>query len=532
MQFNKPTGPVVLCILDGFGEAPAGDANAISLAATPHYDRLVAENLARGPRAFLETSGLAVGLPDGQMGNSEVGHMNIGAGRVVMQDLPRIDAAITSGELGKMEAIRTLINKLKETGGACHLMGLLSPGGVHSHQGHMVALARLVAAEGIKVHIHAFMDGRDTPPTRGRGFLEKFVLDLDGAADIATMTGRYFAMDRDKNWDRVEGAFRAITSGAGEKTADFPAALEASYAGDIGDEFVRPHVAEGYAGVVEGDGLLMANFRADRAREILTALIDPAFDGFDRGGVFEFAARVGLVEYSDALNPFMAAVFPSLDIVNTLGECVAAAGLKQLRIAETEKYAHVTFFLNGGREALFAGEDRKLIPSPKVATYDLQPEMSAPEVTDGLVEAIAGNTYDLIIVNYANPDMVGHTGKIPAAIKAIETIDTCLGRLDGALAGVGGVMLVAADHGNIECMRDPETGAPHTAHTIGQVPFNLMGASALENPVALTSGRLADLAPTLLTLLGLDIPAQMTGEVLLVPAQAEGQHLSEENLRA
>lgn len=532
MNFNKPTGPVVLCILDGFGEAPAGDANAISLATTPNYDRLVAENLARGPRAFLETSGLAVGLPDGQMGNSEVGHMNIGAGRVVMQDLPRIDTSIASGEIGEMEAIRTLIDTLKETGGACHLMGLLSPGGVHSHQDHMVALAKRVSAEGIKVYIHAFMDGRDTPPTSGRGFLDQVLAGLDGAADIATMTGRYYAMDRDKNWDRVEGAWRAITSGEGAKTSDFPAALEVSYAADIGDEFVLPHVAEGFPGVNKGDGLLMANFRADRAREILTALVDPAFDGFDRGPGYEFAARVGLVEYSDALSPFMTAVFPSLDVVNTLGECVAAAGLRQLRIAETEKYAHVTFFLNGGREAVFDGEDRKLIPSPKVATYDLQPEMSAYEVTDGLVEAIEKNAYDLIIVNYANPDMVGHTGVITAAIKAVETIDTCLGRLDAALAGAGGVMLVAADHGNIECMRDPDTGAPHTAHTIGQVPFNLVGASALETPVALTSGRLADLAPTLLTLLGLDIPAEMTGEVLLVPAKTDSQNLSKENLRA
>jgi 2,3-bisphosphoglycerate-independent phosphoglycerate mutase len=529
MRFEKPAGPVVLCILDGFGEAPAGDANAISLAAMPNYDRLIAENVARGPRAFLETSGLSVGLPEGQMGNSEVGHMNIGAGRVVMQDLPRIDASIASGDIAEAKAFRELIDTLKETGGACHLMGLMSPGGVHSHQDHMVALAKIMAAEGIKVHLHAFMDGRDTPPKSGRGFLQDFVAKVGTAATVATMTGRYFAMDRDKNWDRVEGAYRAITSGEGELSGDFSAALATAYAKDTGDEFVVPHVAEGYEGVREGDGLLMANFRADRVREILTALVDPAFDGFARTALPAIAARVGLTEYSDALSLHMTAIFPSTDTPNTLGACVAAAGLRQLRIAETEKYAHVTFFLNGGREAVFEGEDRKLIPSPKVATYDLQPEMSAPEVTDELVEAIEGNQYDLIIVNFANPDMVGHTGVIPAAIKAVEAIDACLGRLDVALGKAGGVMLVCADHGNIECMRDPDTGSPHTAHTIGQVPFFMVGADALPTPAALTSGRLADLAPTLLTLLGLDIPDEMTGSILLAPVVETARNTDKEN---
>lgn len=379
---------MVLCILDGFGDAPAGDTNAIAQARTPNYDRMLAENATRGPRAFLETSGLSVGLPDGQMGNSEVGHMNIGAGRVVMQDLPRIDASIASGEIADAPSLRNLISALKKSGGTCHLMGLVSPGGVHSHQDHMVALAKIVAAEGVPVRIHAFLDGRDTPPTSGRGFLEAMIKDLGDAAGIATMTGRYYAMDRDKNWDRVGKAFRAICQSEGVKTGDFPAALDTCYAADTGDEFVLPHVAEGYKGVKDGDALLMANFRADRAREILTALVDPGFDGFERGKVCDFAAKVGLTEYSDALTPFMQAMFPAPDIANTIGECVADAGLKQLRIAETEKYAHVTFFLNGGREAVFEGEDRKLIPSPKVATYDLKPEMSAHEVTDGLVEAI------------------------------------------------------------------------------------------------------------------------------------------------
>lgn len=521
MKIEKPEGPVVLCILDGFGDAPAGEANAITLAQTPNYDRLLTENASRGAPAFLETSGLSVGLPEGQMGNSEVGHMNIGAGRVVMQDLPRIDASITSGDIAEVKALCELIAALKASGGACHLMGLVSPGGVHSHQDHMVALAKIIAAEGIKVCIHAFMDGRDTPPTSGRGFIETLVADLGGAAEIVTMTGRYYAMDRDKNWDRVEKAWAAICCAEGLQASNFPAALDVCYAADTGDEFILPHIAEGYKGIEDGDGLLMANFRADRAREILTTLVDPAFDGFERSRICDFAARVGLTEYSEALAPFMTAMFPAPDIVNTLGECVARAGLRQLRIAETEKYAHVTFFLNGGREAVFEGEDRKLIPSPKVATYDLKPEMSAHEVTDGLVEAIEGKAYDLIIVNFANPDMVGHTGVIPAAIKAVETIDLCLGRLEGALGLAGGVMLVAADHGNIERMRDPETGAPHTAHTVGRVPFFMVGGAALKPPAALRSGRLADLAPTVLRLLNLDIPAEMTGDVLLSPPDSQ-----------
>lgn len=532
MKFKKPEGPVVLCILDGFGDAPASEANAISLAQTPNYDRLLAENAARGPLAFLDTAGLSVGLPDGQMGNSEVGHMNIGAGRVVMQDLPRIDAAVASGEIAGEEVLRELIEALRASGGACHLMGLVSPGGVHSHQDHMACLARIVAAEGIRVYIHAFLDGRDTPPTSGRGFLEKFIADVGGAAEIATMTGRYYAMDRDRNWGRVEGAFRAISEAKGRQTTDFPGALETAYGDGTGDEFVLPHVAKGYGGVRDGDGLLMANFRADRVRELLTALVDPSFDDFDRGRPCAFAARVGLTKYSDALNEFMGAIFSSPDIAGTLGECVARAGLRQLRIAETEKYAHVTFFLNGGREALFEGEERKLVPSPKVATYDLKPEMSAHEVTGALVEAIEGNSFDLIIVNFANPDMVGHTGVMSAAIKAVETIDLCLGRLEAALQRVGGVMLVSADHGNIECMTDPNTGAPHTAHTVGRVPFFLVGGAVLSTAAVLTSGRLADIAPTVLTLLDLEIPGEMTGAVLLAPARLQSGPKDKENLRA
>lgn len=335
MDFNKPKGPVVLCILDGFGEAPAGEANAISLAATPNYDRLLEENAKLGPAALMETSGLSVGLPDGQMGNSEVGHMNIGAGRVVLQDLPRIDEAIEDGSIAKKEALRELIKSLKDTGGACQLMGLLSPGGVHSHQDHMIALARILADAGIKVHIHAFLDGRDTPPTSGLGYLTQVISALPEGAAIATMTGRYYAMDRDKNWERVEQAYRALAAGEGAGVQDFSDALQVSYDEGKGDEFVLPHVASSYEGMKDGDGLLMANFRADRAREILTTLVDQDFDEF-QCEPFAFCARVGLTEYSDALNPFMATMFPAPDIKKTIGECVASTGLRQLRIAETE----------------------------------------------------------------------------------------------------------------------------------------------------------------------------------------------------
>jgi 2,3-bisphosphoglycerate-independent phosphoglycerate mutase len=514
MKFEKPKGPVVLCILDGFGEAPAGEANAISLAVTPNLDRLLAENAAQGPRAFLETSGLSVGLPDGQMGNSEVGHMNIGAGRVVFQDLPRIDEAIASGQIAKIEALRSLIENLKATGGTCHLMGLLSPGGVHSHQDHIAALAKLLFSEGVKVLVHGFLDGRDTPPNSGHGYLKDIEETLGESAHLATITGRYYAMDRDTNWDRVERAYEAVVLGQGETADNLLDALKASYEDGVGDEFVLPHVLKGYEGMKDGDAVLMSNFRADRAREILTAIVDPTFEGFARAKTIEFAARVGMTEYSDALNPFMMAMFPAPEISNTIGECVATAGFSQLRIAETEKYAHVTFFLNGGREAVFEGEERKLIPSPKVATYDLKPEMSASEVTDALVDAISNNRYDLIIVNFANPDMVGHTGILEAAKKAVETIDISLGRLEKALVNVGGIMLVTADHGNIECMRDPKTGDPHTAHTVGRVPVFLVNGAALSSPATLSSGRLADIAPTLLTVLGLKIPDEMSGDVL------------------
>ena len=514
--------PALLCILDGWGhrDDTALD-DAIAQAVTPNYNRMLAEC----PHALLATSGTAVGLPRGQMGNSEVGHMNIGAGRVVAQDLPRIDVAIEEGTLAGRPVLRTLIAKARAKGGALHIMGLLSPGGVHSHQDHIVALVKAAAPSAdadhkkiVPVFIHAFLDGRDTPPKSARGFLKKFTGDIAGLPGVrlATLAGRFYGMDRDKRWDRVERAYDAIVDASARRFADPLEALDASYAEGVTDEFVAPLVLDEYAGVKDGDVLLFANFRADRAREICTALLDPAFDGFVRKRMAKFAAAAGLTEYSDALKPLMTAVFPPEDVRDTLGEVVAARGFRQLRIAETEKYAHVTFFLNGGRETQFPGEDRILVPSPKVATYDLKPEMSAPEVTDKLEAAILSGEYDLIVCNYANPDMVGHTGIMAAALQAVETIDKALGRLRAAIEKMGGVMLVTADHGNIEMMEDPATHEPFTAHTTLDVPVIVVNGpkAQLEN-ARLVNGRLADVAPTILDLMGLPAPAAMTGHSLL-----------------
>ena len=505
-----PPRPVVLCILDGWGEREPAPDNAISLARVPTWNRLLAEC----PRSHLEASAHDVGLPERQMGNSEVGHMNIGAGRIVMQDLPRIDQAVADGSLSRNAALVRFIDALRKTGGTCHLLGLLSPGGVHSHQRHLAALARAVAEAGVPVAVHAILDGRDTPPRSAVDYMREFLSAMAGVANcrVATVIGRYYAMDRDKRWDRVQGAWNAMVLGEGERAADPLAAIAASYATDKGDEFVLPTAIGAYAGMADGDGLLMGNFRADRAREILTALADPAFDGFARPRQVTFAACLGLVEYSEALNRYFPVMFPPENLGNVLGEVVARAGLRQLRIAETEKYAHVTFFLNGGREDEFAGEERILVPSPKVATYDLQPEMSAPEVTDRLVEAIGSGRFDLIVANYANGDMVGHTGIMDAAKKAAEAIDACLARLETAVKAAGGVMLVTADHGNVEQMHDDETGQPHTAHTLNKVPFVLVNGP---RGAALRNGRLCDIAPTILQMMGLARPAEMTGHPLL-----------------
>ncbi len=507
--------PALLCILDGWGWRTDPTDNAIAAAHTPNYTKLLAEC----PHALLQTSGRAVGLPSGQMGNSEVGHMNIGAGRVVAQDLPRIDAAIEDGALAQNPVLRDLIAKTKAARGGVHLMGLLSPGGVHSHQDHMAALAKIISAAGLPVLVHAFLDGRDTPPRSARGFIEKFLKDVEGSAGIrlATVSGRYYAMDRDKRWDRVEKAYAALVDASARRFDDVFAALAASYAEEVTDEFLVPAVLGDYAGMADGDSMLFANFRADRAREISLSLLETDFPNVKRARVVNFSAAAGMTEYSEELKAMMAALFPPQDVRETLGEVMAEHHLKQLRIAETEKYAHVTFFLNAGREDPFPGEDRILVPSPKVSTYDHKPEMSAYQVTDKLVEAIESGKYDLIVCNYANPDMVGHTGVMRAAVKAVDTIDECLGRLVAAIGKAGGFMILTADHGNIELMKDPETGEPYTAHTTFDVPIVAFG---VPKGMKLSSGRLADIAPTMLALMGLEKPDAMTGHSLLA-AQKE-----------
>ena len=511
MASSKRPRPVVLCILDGWGERDDGADNAMEHARMPIWHRL----MGRWPHSHLQASEHFVGLPDGQMGNSEVGHTNLGAGRLVMQDLPRIDAAIASGELARMPALRDFIGALKKTGGTAHLLGLLSPGGVHSHQRQIAALGRILAEAGVPVAVHAFLDGRDTPPQAALSYLKNFEDEIAGVAKlgIATVCGRYYAMDRDQRWDRVEKAYRVIVEGAGDVAASAADAIEAAYARGETDEFVGPTAIGGYGGMRDGDGLLFGNFRADRVREVAAALLDPEFSGFARARRVSFAAALGLVEYSDELNRFLGVLFPPVNLNDTFGEVVSKAGLTQLRIAETEKYAHVTFFFNGGRETVFPGEERILVPSPKVATYDQQPEMSALEVTDKVVEAIGAHRFDVIVLNYANADMVGHTGRLDAAIKAVETIDRCLGRLAKAVEDAGGTLVITADHGNAEMMRDPQTGEPHTAHTLNPVPFLIANPPRVVGN--LEDGRLADVAPTLLDLLGLEKPAAMSGHTLV-----------------
>lgn len=502
--------PVVLCILDGWGDRAEVENNAIAQARTPVWDRLVTTC----PRARLNASEGEVGLPEGQMGNSEVGHMNLGAGRVVMQDLPRIDATFQNGSFAANVAFQDMVVRLRETGGVCHLLGLLSPGGVHAHQDHILNICRLLSAQGIPVAVHASLDGRDTPPNSALGYVNRFceaIADLDGVR-VGTVMGRYFSMDRDERWDRVVKAHRAVSEGVGEAFDDGGAAVAAGYNAGISDEFVEPSVIGGYDGMKDGDGIFMVNYRADRAREILSSLVDPEFTSFERARVVDFSTRLGMIEYSSDLNRFFEAVYSSMELSGTLGETVSNAGLRQLRIAETEKYAHVTFFLNGGREAEYANEDRILVPSPKVATYDLCPEMSANEVTDHLERVIDDGVYDFIVVNYANGDMVGHTGIMEAAISAVETLDRCLGRLEAAVRRADGAMLVTADHGNCEDMID-ETGGAHTQHTLNLVPVLLVNAP--EGVQGLRDGRLSDVAPTLLGLLGVAQPSEMTGRSLI-----------------
>jgi 2,3-bisphosphoglycerate-independent phosphoglycerate mutase len=498
----------MLVILDGWGCREERADNAIRQAKTPNFDRL----RQTGPHGFLRTSGKDVGLPDGQMGNSEVGHLNIGAGRVVMQDLPRIGAAIANGEIARSPALLDLTGKLKKSGGCCHLLGLVSPGGVHSHQDHAVALAKILSDAGVPTLVHALTDGRDTPPQSAAEDLKRLLTALPPSVKVATVCGRYFAMDRDKRWDRVEKAYNAIVEADAPRFPDAAAVIADAYANKKFDEFIVPAAVGDYRGMKDGDGVLCFNFRADRVREILGAMLDADFSGFPRQRFVRFAAAVGMTQYSDDLDRLLQTIFPPQPLSHILGDVVADAGRTQLRMAETEKYPHVTYFLNGGREQPYAGEDRIMVPSPKVATYDLQPEMSAPELTDKAVAAIASGKYDLIVLNYANPDMVGHTGSLPAAIKAVETVDAALGRIADAIEKSGGALLVTADHGNCEMMRDPQTGGPHTSHTTNPVPLLLVGA---RNRALNAEGRLADIAPTLLELMELPKPKEMTGASLL-----------------
>ncbi len=499
--------PVMLVVLDGWGWREDRADNAVRLAKTPTFDDLWANS----PHAFLDTSGKDVGLPPGQMGNSEVGHLNIGAGRVVMQDLPRVTDAIEEGKLVDIQELRDFIEKLRASGGVCHLLGLVSPGGVHSHQDHAAALAAFIAAAGVPTVVHALTDGRDTPPRSADEDLKRLRAALPPAVKIATVCGRYWAMDRDNRWERVSRAYDMLVDAEAPRSDDPVAVVRESWAKDKTDEFVDPAVIGDYTGMKDGDGVLCFNFRADRAREIMSALVDPDFKGFERKRVVKFAAAAGLTQYSTDLDRYLATLFQPQSLDNVLGKVVADAGRTQLRMAETEKYPHVTYFLNGGEEVPYKGEDRIMVPSPRVPTYDLQPEMSAPELTDKAVEAIESGKYDLIVLNYANPDMVGHTGVLSAAIKAVETVDAGLGRIVAALKKMGGALVVTADHGNCETMVDPETGGPHTAHTTNPVPVIVWNSGAN----AIHRGRLADLAPTLLALMDIPRPKEMTGEPIL-----------------
>lgn len=503
--------PIVLCVLDGWGYRAEKKDNAIETGHTPVWHHLIQTY----PTAMIQTSGLDVGLPDGQMGNSEVGHTNLGAGRIVMQDLPRIDQAIATKELDKNPVLKKLIQKLSETKGRCHLMGLLGSGGVHAQQSHIVALARILSESGIPVDIHGFMDGRDTSPTSGKGFiadLEKQISNFPNVR-IASLCGRYYAMDRDNRWDRVTKAYNMLVNANAPVFETPDMAISASYDAQITDEFMEPAVIRGYAGMHDGDGLIMANYRSDRAREITRMLLQPDFDMAPRERVVRFSDAVAMTEYSTAHNAWMNVLFPPEELVNIFGEVIANAGLSQLRIAETEKYAHVTFFFNGGKETLFKNEERILVPSPKVATYDLKPEMAAYEVTDKLIEAINSEAFDVIIVNYANGDMVGHTGVMEAAVKAVEAVDSCVGRVVQAVLDKGGALFITADHGNAEQMKDETSGAPYTAHTATPVQAVLVGAST--DVIGLNNGRLCDVAPTLLDLMHLKKPIEMTGESLI-----------------
>ena len=507
---RRPPRPMVLVILDGFGERPERDANAVRLAQTPNLTRLSE----RFPHTLIGTSGPDVGLPVGQMGNSEVGHLNFGAGRIAQMDISRIDVAVADGALGRNAVIADAIAAARAQGGVFHLLGLVSDGGVHSSLAHLLALIDVAAAAGVAVRVHAFLDGRDTPPRSAEAYLARLDAHLGGKGSIATMSGRFYAMDRDKRWERVARAYAAIERAEAPRFDGWRAALAHAYAHDQGDEFVEPRCLGDYAGVADGrDAALFFNFRPDRAREISLALTAKDFSHFERGAHRAFARYACMTQYDPALA--LPVAYPKESYVDIFPELVARAGLGQFRCAETEKYAHVTYFFNGGREEPYTGEERKLVPSPRdVATYDKKPEMSAPDVTRATAEAIRSGRYDFVLVNYANPDMVGHTGVLDAAVRAVEAVDVGIGELSRAVLDVGGAMIVTADHGNCETMIDPVTGGVHTAHTLNPVPLWFVRGEDEGRKISLRRGRICDVAPTMLELMGLAQPAAMTGRSL------------------
>ena len=511
-DFVMSKKPVVLMILDGYGLSDKKEGNGIANANTPVMDKLMAEY----PFVKGYASGLAVGLPDGQMGNSEVGHLNMGAGRIVYQELTRITKSIEDGDFFENEELLGAIENCKKNNSDLHLYGLLSDGGVHSHLTHVFALLELAKRNGLKnVYVHGFMDGRDTATDGGKDFINQLYDKMDeiGVGKIASIMGRYYAMDRDNRWDRIEAAYKALTEGVGNEAACARCAISDSYAAGKTDEFVVPTVikedGKPLATIKDGDSVICFNFRPDRAREITRALVDPEFNEFKTKKMNLY--YVCFTNYDETM-PNVKVAFKPTTLVNTFGEYISDKGMTQLRIAETEKYAHVTFFFNGGNEKQYKGEDRILVPSPKVETYDMQPEMSAPEVTEKVLDAINSRKYDVIILNYANPDMVGHTGNLDAAIKAIEEIDKDVGKVVEAIRANEGVLLITADHGNSEQMVDYTTGEPQTSHTTNPVPLILVGMETAK----LKSGKLADLAPTMLDIMGLEKPAEMTGESIII----------------
>ncbi len=500
--------PVALIIMDGYGLNKNTEGNAIIAASTPNLDKYFATY----PNSQLSASGLDVGLPDGQMGNSEVGHTNIGAGRVVYQMLVKISKDINEGKINDIKALSDAMDAAKANGKSLHLMGLLSNGGVHSHNEHLYGLLRMAKKKGLEnVYVHTFLDGRDVPPTSGADFMADLQKEIDeiGVGSIATIMGRFYAMDRDNAWDRVEKAYKAMVDGEGIQEDDAVTAVKNSYANDVTDEFVIPTVVDKNGKIQENDSVIFFNFRPDRARQITRTFVDPEFNGFER--TYFPLNFVCMTQYDESM-PNVTVAYPPESLAMTFGEYASKKGLTQLRIAETQKYAHVTFFFNGGEEKQFEGEERILIKSPDVETFDLKPEMSAYEVTDAVVESINSDKFDVIILNYANCDMVGHTGFMDAAIKAVEAVDKCVGRTVDAILAKGGQAIITADHGNADCLVDPDTKAPFTAHTTNPVPMILIGAG----DVKVKNGRLCDLCPTMLDLMGLEKPVEMTGESLIV----------------